>query len=46
MRAGLPDIKRTSGAAGAVRFHIEDLNEFIEARRVRQSAGEAVGVRQ
>ena len=35
MRGGLPYIKLTSGAAGAVRFQIADLADFVESRRVR-----------
>ena len=34
----LPYIKITSGQ-GAVRFHIDDLNRFIEAHRVNGSGG-------
>jgi predicted site-specific integrase-resolvase len=39
MRGGLPYIKLTSGAAGAVRFAVSDLADFVAARRVR--AGDA-----
>jgi predicted site-specific integrase-resolvase len=35
MRDGLPYIKLTSGAAGAVRFQIGDLVDFVVSRRVR-----------
>jgi excisionase family DNA binding protein len=34
MRRGLPYIKLSAGT-GAVRFHIDDLANFVEARRVR-----------
>jgi excisionase family DNA binding protein len=37
----LPFIKITSGSAGAVRFHIDDLAAFVTARRVQRS-GDAV----
>lgn len=36
MRDGLPYIKLTRGA-GAVRFHIDDLADFVSARRVQRS---------
>jgi hypothetical protein len=35
MRNGLPYIKLTSGAAGAVRFQIADLADFVSSHRVR-----------
>lgn len=35
MRDGLPYIKLTPGAAGAVRFRLSDLADFVESRRVR-----------
>jgi excisionase family DNA binding protein len=37
MRNGLPFIKLTPGSAGAVRFHVDDLKAFTEARRVTLS---------
>lgn len=45
MRAGLPYIKLTSSAAGAVRFHIADLADFVNKRRVTHASSEAAGVR-
>jgi len=41
MRDGLPYIKLTCGSAGAVRFNIDDLADFVESRRVQHSGGEA-----
>jgi predicted site-specific integrase-resolvase len=37
MRAGLPYIKLTRGTAGAVRFHVHDLDDFVVSRRVQRS---------
>jgi excisionase family DNA binding protein len=39
-RGDLSFIKITDGPAGAVRFDINALNAFIEARRVKHSSGE------
>jgi predicted site-specific integrase-resolvase len=44
MRAGLPYIKLTSAAAGAVRFQIADLADFVDARRMRHASTEGSGV--
>ncbi len=41
IRAGLPYIKLNPGSAGAVRFRIQDLDDFCERRRVQRSGDAA-----
>jgi hypothetical protein len=37
MRSDLSYIKLSRGAAGAVRFHIDDLADFVASRRVKSA---------
>ena len=39
MRSGLPFVKVGNGHTGSVRFRPEDLADFVESRRVHQTAG-------